>query len=225
MPGVGGAPSDGLDDAPRGLAVDGVRGEGLQFELVIEATSDDVEHGLLRGAHRGLVVSGDPLRQSLRTVHQLVVSDDAGDQVGLQGTLSVDRFTAEFQVECHGDAARVDQPGDAPIPMMKIQRHQRRTEHRLIGSDPNVTGQRQFQAGAQRPAVDRRDHRLAHTHAAGEPTESDTLGVAAHHGRISLRPLRKPAVAVRAGAKRRTGTGHDRHINVVVSGEVDPDLA
>src|SRR6476469_4147535 len=93
-------------------------------------------------------------------LHQTLVRDDSGDEVALEGPLSVDRLGSEQHLQRDSGATGVDQSHDPTVAMVEAAPGFERSEHRSVRSNPDVTGESSLEPARERPAVDRPDDRL-----------------------------------------------------------------
>ena len=154
---------------------------------------------------------------------QLVVGDDARDEVAAQRALGVDRLGGQQHLERHAGAAGVDQPHDPAVAVVVAAARLERAELRPLGGDPDVARQRQLEPAGQRPAVDGGDRRLGDpVQAAREPAEAGRDVVAHPARRRLLDDRRDVGLEVGAGAEGVAGAGEDRDVDRVVVAEVLP---
>ena len=110
----------------------------------------------------------------LGLLHQVVVRDDPRDQVALQRLLGVDRLGGQQHLQRDADAAGVDQPHDPAVAVVEAAPRLEGAEHRALGGDPDVAGERRLEAAGERPAVDRADDRLVDpVQPAGEAVQAE----------------------------------------------------
>jgi hypothetical protein len=201
----------------------GVGVPGLGAELLVERLADHVEDRLLRRADRPLRVPQDLARHGLRLLQQAVVGNDPGDQVALQRPLGVDRLRGEQHLERDAGAAGVDEADDAAVAVVEAAAGLEGAEHRPLGGDSDVAGERRLQAAGERPAVDRTDDRLVDpVHAPGEAVEAELGDLPQVVGPPAGDDRRDVLLQVGAGAKGLARAGEDGDIDRVVLGEVGP---
>ena len=142
------------------------------------------------------------------------------------GPVRVDGFTHQLQLHCNAHPDRVDQPHDAPVGEMHAPAHVEEPEVRVLGGDPDVAGQGQFDAAPDDPAVERRDDRFGRPmQPSGDPAREPLLQQAASE----FGPGVEPGIDMRfeVGARAEglvPGPGEDRDSDIRIVAEICPRL-
>ena len=171
-------------------------------------------------AQRRLRDKGEAARQRARGVHQLVVRHDLVDHADAQRLLGIEVVAGQRPAVGRFPAA---QRGEQEARVGDVA-HLGLGEHRLVGRDGDVGGELVPEAAAHRPAVDRRDDRLAEPpHVRPRAGARAVLAVqySMNSACLALRiGMARAALGglplVVAGAERRPRAGENDHLDCAV---------
>ena len=133
----------------------GVGVPGLGAKLEVERLADHVEDRLLGRAHRRAgSCAGSGGRPSRLRRARSSWGTTFVDQAALERLAARRRLGGEQHVRGDVEAAGVDQPHDAAVAVVKAAAGLEGAEHRPLGGDPDVAGERGLEPAGERPAVD-----------------------------------------------------------------------